>query len=156
MGLTPASINYGDDFDERNCNLLPSIRPKYSTPNYHHMPMSTSHNQYFNQIIPNVDITKPEGLTTGVYNFNTSMERRKSSRLESSFMSRKRSMKACLAEIESNSNNELKYQMRKLSPAVYRIPKKSQSDKKSVSSNRIDLLGGAFFFLISIFYKYIF
>uniref|UniRef100_A0A0N5CAY0 Protein kinase domain-containing protein n=1 Tax=Strongyloides papillosus TaxID=174720 RepID=A0A0N5CAY0_STREA len=131
---------------EGKIHILTNARPKYSTAS--HASTSSSINQYFANI-PNIDASKTEYVNTGLYSNLTGIEKRKSSRFESSFMSRKRSMKACLAEIESHTNNningdnELKYHLRKLSPAVYRIPKKSYSDKKSIASNRIDLLGGA-------------
>uniref|UniRef100_A0A0K0EZX0 Protein kinase domain-containing protein n=1 Tax=Strongyloides venezuelensis TaxID=75913 RepID=A0A0K0EZX0_STRVS len=147
MNISPVSMNFEGD-SEGKVHTLTAVRPKYSTASH----VSTSSiNQYFTNI-PNIDVPKTEYINTGLYSNLTGIEKRKSSRFESSFMSRKRSMKACMAEIESHTNNningdnELKYQLRKLSPAVYRIPKKSYSDKKSIASNRIDLLGGAFIY----------
>ncbi|CEF62829.1 Hypothetical protein SRAE_1000109700 [Strongyloides ratti] len=146
MSFPPISMNLKSDSEGKQYKLISPSLPKYSTSSC--ISNSSSTNQYFNGL-PSIDVPKSESSNSGVCSNFTVIERRKSSRLDSSFMSRKRSMKACLAEIESYTNNnkgdnELKYQLRKLSPAVYRIPKKNFSDKKSIASNRIDLLGGAF------------
>uniref|UniRef100_A0A0K0ELX2 BHLH domain-containing protein n=1 Tax=Strongyloides stercoralis TaxID=6248 RepID=A0A0K0ELX2_STRER len=146
MSLSPISMNLKGDSEGKQYKLISPVVPKYSTSSY--VSTSSSINQYFNGL-PSIDVPKSESSNSGGCSNFTVIERKKSSRLDSSFMSRKRSMKACLAEIESyannnNEENELKYQLRKLSPAVYRIPKNSNADKKSIASNRIDLLGGAF------------
>uniref|UniRef100_A0AC35TQW8 PHB domain-containing protein n=1 Tax=Rhabditophanes sp. KR3021 TaxID=114890 RepID=A0AC35TQW8_9BILA len=85
--------------------------------------------------------------STNLINNNYVGVRKLSNRLDTAFMSRKRSMRECLAEIEAHNNTNNtdphqrpKLQMRKLSPAVYRIPTKLVCDKKSVSSRRIDLI----------------